>query len=386
MIWFYGRARSFSARRAGTGKTVELQAQVARLCHQGRSAFFLAVESLAAGELVAALRFSDIPRFEAWKDSTQDAWFLLDSVDESKLKGQPLSRAVNAFARDLKDNLRRAHVVLSSRVSDWRSTDEIDIAAIQPALAPFNGKPLPATRDALHVVQMAPLNRDQVRSLAERSGIDNPEAFLAAIRDGNAWSFVARPLDVQWVARYWSEYRRLGSLTELINFNITEKLKDKGERPSGVSPARGREGAAELAAVAVLTQKSAFVLPGEVIDPRASDAVDPGDVLANWTDGDIRELLRRSVFDEATIRELLFAPDEPAHIKQMLLALVRHGALASAVDAVLVIALADDVAPALRTDAIEAVGAAGDAAEKARLLDLIHRPVARDPDVVHSLV
>lgn len=283
---------------AGTGKTFELREQAKHLIQQGKAAFFVPVEDVAARGLVAALDLDASERFEAWRAGSEEAWFLLDSVDEAKLKQHTVRSAVNGFAKALVPHLGRAHLLLSSRVSDWRSEDERQLAEIQRRLMQPEGKAASSKPEALHIVQLAPLDRAQTRKFAERVGVEEVDRFLDDIEKNHAWPFAERPQDVQWLASYWMKQRRLGSLTELVSFNIDAKLKD--DKASMIAPDRAREGARMLAAAAALTQKTSFLLPGEPRGPYTSDALDPRDILPGWKDDEVHYLLRRPLFDEAT--------------------------------------------------------------------------------------
>lgn len=58
-------------------------------------------------------------------DSVPRSWFLLDAVHEAKLTSTALNRLAHALepARD------RAHVVITSRVTDWRPGADLEEAA-----------------------------------------------------------------------------------------------------------------------------------------------------------------------------------------------------------------------------------------------------------------
>jgi hypothetical protein len=282
---------------AGIGKTAELRAQANELQRQGRAAFFLPVEAVAQRGVAKSLDLDNARRLRDWQQEvTSEAWFMLDSIDESELKGQTLSTALNAFSQELEPVLRRIRLVLSSRASDWRSADEQDIRRLATHLAPAASADAPV----VSLVQIAPLDENQVAVLAGHYGVGDVAAFLDSVRDANAWSFLERPLDVEWLVQYWTIHKHLGSLRQLIDFNINERLKEKVDRPSVLSPARARVGAQTLALVASLTQASAFLLPDEIIDPKAQDAIDPRSVLTDWSNDELRDLLARGLFDEAT--------------------------------------------------------------------------------------
>jgi hypothetical protein len=121
----------------GIGKTAELRAQADHLRRAGRTAFFLPIESVAQRGVKASLTLDEIHLLRDWTTAVDsEAWFMLDSVDESKLKGHTLSTAVNTFAQELEEFLPRIHTILSSRASDWRSSDEAVVTGLAKHLYP----------------------------------------------------------------------------------------------------------------------------------------------------------------------------------------------------------------------------------------------------------
>ena len=95
------------------------------------------------------------------------------------------------------------------------------------------------------IVQIDPLERERVRTFAERRGIENPDQFLAELDNHSAWEFARRPLDVLDLAAFWMANRRLGSLTEIIEHDVTTKLRETVERRANfpLSEVCAREGA-----------------------------------------------------------------------------------------------------------------------------------------------
>lgn len=285
----------------GTGKTAELRAQTKRLDLAKKFSFFIPVEDVATAGIAATLDVDCTHRLQSWRASKEPAWFFLDSVDESKLRGHKLASALRNLARDLQQELARVHVVVSSRMSDWRKADEEEVAVLEGYLTRGDSTrqgSRPLARP--HVVSVVPLDRGQVAALAAHEGISNPADFMVALQNGNAWAFVERPLDVQWIGRYWQAKKQLGTLSSLLNFNVLERLKEKESRYTTLSLAKARAGAAALALTATLSQNGSFRLPDEDSDVRAVEAIDPREVLPSWTNDEIRDLLGRGLFDEAT--------------------------------------------------------------------------------------
>lgn len=280
----------------GTGKTVELKARVAALRAAGRFAFFLPVEDVFAHGVEQSIDATDLDAYDQWRSSTDNAWFFLDAVDESKLKEQRLSAALRRLTRELVRQRERIGVVLSSRASDWRPADDEEVAALRAWLSPASRD---AENESERPFQLAPLTDEQVARLAAFNGVTDVDAFVGAIREAGAWSFVARPLDVEWLAGHWRSNRTLGTLTELIESNIVERLAEKVERRTTLTLAEARDAAARVALVATLTQRSGIRLPGTT-RLEADDALDTTRTLPGLTNDGVRDLLSRALFDEAT--------------------------------------------------------------------------------------
>jgi len=86
---------------ANSGKTGEFQDQVARLEEEGKDGFFAAIEAVAENGFINALPRGDRLRFEAWKATSRPGWFLLDSLDEARIRQKTLETALGALERDL---------------------------------------------------------------------------------------------------------------------------------------------------------------------------------------------------------------------------------------------------------------------------------------------
>jgi hypothetical protein len=307
---------------AGSGKTTELRAQAERLHHLKRAAFFAPIELLAKDGLDTAVE-GDPAAFEAWKDSSEPAWFFLDSVDEAKLHGESLERAIAKFDKALRNQLGRCHLVVSSRHSDWRIQDKDCLRRLVPRLAPLpveapqeprsrqrfrrpqggrNSGDSPAAA-LLHVLQLASLSRDQIRLYAERAAdVRDVDAFMNALSSADLWGLAGRPLDVSWLATYWKRRGEFGPLRDMIEEGVQEKLAETklpALYQSRISLKEAREGVERLALVLTMTGIDAVALPA-ASSHESGYALDARKVLASWSDDKILDLLRRSLFDPAT--------------------------------------------------------------------------------------
>ncbi len=81
------------------------------------------------------------PHLVQWQESDQHAWFFIDSVDEAKLRGVGLEKALRKLGDGIRSAEGRAHVILSGRYTDWEFRR--DRERLNQALA------LPPDRDPL---------------------------------------------------------------------------------------------------------------------------------------------------------------------------------------------------------------------------------------------
>ena len=101
--------------------------------------------------------------------------------------------------------------------------------------------------------------------------------------------------------------RRLGSLTEIIELDVTTKLKETVERLAGfpLSESRAREGAEALAVATVLCKRQQFKVPDDTFV--APDALDAASCLPDdWRPSEVAALLSRPLFDSATYGQIRF--------------------------------------------------------------------------------
>jgi nucleoside phosphorylase len=275
---------------AGTGKSTEFILQAQKLTENGKLGIFVRIDDLASEGIADAIEPEDEDRLKAWRATDEPAVLFLDSLDEAKLRRQSLKTALRKLRKELKNEWDRVRLVISCRVSDWMP--ESDRAAIEEVIS---------GNAEVQVVQLAPLNDEQVEMLATRAGVEDVPEFIQAIKDHYAQVFVERPLDVEWLGGYWTRHHRIVSLSELIEDNIREKLRERPGRRSTLPATKAEAGVRALAGIATLQKKYSFLVPDETLDAtRRASAVDTHDVLRDWSDEEIQELLRRPIFDEST--------------------------------------------------------------------------------------
>ena len=319
---------------ASSGKTEEFRSRVVMLKQAGKTGFFLRVEDLTDGPLTEGLDPNEDERFRAWLKTEEPGWFFLDSVDEARLNHKSVERALRRFAKDLGGGLNRAYVYLSCRVSDWKGRKDRELVErflplerrsaptdvlspeellLKPILDAKNSKDKGDTspsEEIAFVVRLAPLSGVQWKALAEAAGVENVVSFVSEIDRQGLEVFAERPGDLLELAEYWKAYGRFGSFREMTDFAITKKL---GERDSDrtdnnlITEDCARYGAERLAAALTFGKSLTLRVAGQEADPTlAAGAIDPIDVLPDWTSAERNALLRRGIFAPATYGRIRF--------------------------------------------------------------------------------
>jgi len=293
----------------GSGKTHELRHKAESLQREGHIAFYVHLDRLVSESLESALGRQDSERLRRWNRAGSEARFFVDSVDETKhIRQQDFLTALDRMRDALAGTLHRASIVLSCRISDWRPhTDAHEFESRLPIGVHLEHAKGGLT-SRLHIVQIAPLDRDQVELYAKGRGIDSPHTFLQALDDRHAWTFARRPIDVDELILYWKENRGLGPLRELIEFDLKHKLRETQERDQTdpLTPEQARHGAMALGAAVALCRRFQFRVPD---DSQAHDAeaMVPEDALPpDWRPALHKALLSRAVFDCATFGRIRF--------------------------------------------------------------------------------
>lgn len=333
------RRRVILLAEAASGKTEEFRHQCDVLRAAGSPAFFLRIEELADQGTEAALDGDSVKLLETWLAGSGEAWFFLDSVDEARLNRKSFDTALKRFARDLGTGLERAHVYVSCRVTDWKGVEDRttytrylpawkkpitppvkepdDYSALLDPIFKDKASSRPSKPDNtdeqlddLTVVQLVPLSSDQYRSLAAETGVTNVDAFVDAITKQGLEAFTERPGDLVDLADYWKSHGKFGSFAQMLEHSITRKLAERDpHRPDNetISPDDAREGAERLAGALTFGKSFTLRAPGHDPDPSlAAGALDPAEILPDWTDARRNALLRRGIFAPATYGRIRF--------------------------------------------------------------------------------
>ena len=316
---------------AGIGKTIEFQSEVRRIRDANQAAFFIPLNQVSDTESWQLVLTGHETEFDAWAASDELGYFFLDAVDEARLKSHAdFEKALTVVQRALGSNLARVRVAISSRVTDWstpgvRSAVDVRLAKpIERALAakaaieaPLTSPDSPtiavsavsaASLVEAFVVGLDPLSNSEARRCAAAYGLQDENQFWTAVADGDYEFMATRPLDLQWMVRLWNQRRSLGTYSELIEANISNRLREVNESYEAagevLSVDQLRTGATELAAAAEFAGCSFFTLDPNVT-PTESELA-PQTVLADWTPTEVRRLLATAVFDEASFGRVKF--------------------------------------------------------------------------------
>lgn len=316
---------------AGIGKTIEFKAEVGRLQAAGLPAFFIPLNQLSGADAWQLVLTGSETEFDTWAAGDEIGYFFLDAVDEARLKSHSdFERALAVVQRALGSNLARVRIAISSRVTDWsilgvrsavdaRLTKPIEraISAKAAAEAPLTSPDshtvaVPAVGTApsaeAFVVGLDPLSNAEARRCAAAFGLQEKDQFWVAVADGDYEFMATRPLDLRWMVVLWNQSRSLGTYLELIEANISNRLREFNESYEAagevLSVDQLRAGAIELAAAAEFGGYAFFTLdPG--VAPLVGEHA-PNAILTGWEPTAVRRLMATAVFDEASYGRVKF--------------------------------------------------------------------------------
>jgi len=314
---------------ASSGKTEEFRNQVHQINQEGGFAFFAAIEQLARTDFSTLIGHSERPRFEEWKKRAVPAWFFLDSLDEAKLNNFSLDAALNALTVAVGSAYDRAHLVISSRGTDWDGEEDLQkIVQFMPAAAPVEEKEEGdedfALTSALNrekredkkkpsrpsppvaVVAMARLSPEQRKIFLTAKRVSDIAKFELALFRQGLIPLAERPGDLALLEKYWKANGRFGSLREMTENSIKLRLSERDGRPDAayLTPNKARRGAERLAAAMTLGRR--LTLWSGKLEEKADDALDPNAILPDWSRKDVKALLRRGLFAPASYGQVRF--------------------------------------------------------------------------------
>lgn len=125
----------------GAGKTFEADLRARRIKERGKRAFFIRIEAIDAS-FAGSFGVGTAEEFTSWLNSTDEAWFFLDSVDEAQIETpRALESAIRIFAAQIHPALERAHIFITSRPDAWQALpDRTLVEQFLPYGAPPKGE------------------------------------------------------------------------------------------------------------------------------------------------------------------------------------------------------------------------------------------------------
>lgn len=312
---------------AGIGKTTEFELEAKRLTDAGQSAFFLPLNLLRTTEEWQLALGSALEAFSTWKAGTGEGFFFLDAVDEARLQTHAdFTRALQIVRGALAGHMARVRIAISSRVTDWtvpQVAASLATQLLQPlneAIARANAMPPPEAEPAvpvaqsnsnserLYVVTLDALSREEAKRCGRHFGLQDDDAFWAAVDEGDYAFMASRPLDLRWMVELWNQRKALGNYKELMEVNVGTRLKEVNpsyqQAGKALSEAQLLAGAQELAAAAEFGG-CAFIAVQQS-RPTESRIIDAHSVLRDWKPVDVQLLLATAIFDEASFDRVKF--------------------------------------------------------------------------------
>jgi hypothetical protein len=148
---------------------------------------------------------------------------------------------------------------------------------------------------------MAPLDPERVRIFAAAHGAADLDALLDQIERANLWRFARRPLDLDWLVRYWRAHGRLGTLAEMLESSLNERITETNPdrvRADRLNAERARHALQRVGSALVFGRKATIAIPdSELLRPDDLQPLDLAQVLPDWSADDRLRLLSRPVFD-----------------------------------------------------------------------------------------
>ena len=296
---------------AGIGKTTEFRDRASRLTQEGQAAFFVPLNAALDKDLLND-RLAENPfNLETWLANNEPGYFFLDAVDEARLQAhKDLDSALRNIVRQLRSGLGRARFILSSRITDWYTPGVKSI--VQQVVCDTIQRQIDGSEEIRPAeFTLDPLSSAEAKRLAMDFGVGDVDTFWQSVEIGGYEFMASRPLDLKWMTDFWKTYGRFGSLTEMMETSIWQRLHETNpnhERSDwGLSPASLLNGAELLAAVCTLSGRPFIATAGSGGAAGAStNWVIATEMLADWRSGAVNTLLSTAVFDEASYGRVRF--------------------------------------------------------------------------------
>jgi len=294
------RSRVVVLGEAGSGKTSEFQQQVSKLTAKGVPALFVRLEEMISQPLQWQFSHKETERFQQWNASMEEAFFFLDSVDEAKItRPADFHMALRRLKASLPPDFRpRTRIFLSCRASEWHPSTDGAVFAECFGEGPPAGGAQHGEESLITTAHLAPLEWLQIDKLLNARGISDQGELYSELCKPDLDELIRRPLDLLAIVDMWEQDHRLGSLTDVIEADISRKLVETPTRNADrLSPRGARAGAETLAAATILCGQLTFKTGDEAV----GSALDPRPYLpATWDEDQCRALMRRPIFDSAS--------------------------------------------------------------------------------------
>jgi hypothetical protein len=301
---------------AGSGKTEEIKQAAIRLENAEKPAFFLRLENIPDG-LEDAFEVGDLQKFEGWLASDQQAWLLLDSVDESRLRDpKDFQKAIKAISKKIQPALHRTHIIITSRANAWRAKTDLDLCK---KFFPLNNskkkgsvleqspEPEDESQDEnssyissaeFEFYALSDLSEEQIKKFLQANGVAEVPKILQEIERHDAQIYTARPQDLQELAEYWIDNKKIGSRLDLMRNSIQRRLNERDQDRDDAKPlsfVEAYEGIKNIAAASTLMHQQNIKVPD---GSNNNFGFDTKLVLPDWDSTKLVTLLGRPVFDE----------------------------------------------------------------------------------------
>lgn len=301
---------------AGIGKTYELYSKAEEIRGSQRYAFFIRIEDIDS-DFKDAFEIGNAQKFDKWLESTEEAWFFLDSVDEAKLKEpRAFKKALTLFSKKIKNATQRARIYITSRPYAWDFSSDLEhvIRCFPFCTLPWikeeeekkgiektfslNIKPEIEAESPFKMFLLRPLTKEDVKQFAEYRETPYAENLISEIERLNLLEMASHPYDLEAIINNWKDAQKLGSRLEVIQNGIALRLTEQNPDVQPLRPLnndKAREGAQLLATALTLSEKSSISIPGAT-PPK--DSVRADEILSDWEHKDILVLLQSGVFND----------------------------------------------------------------------------------------
>ncbi len=318
---------------AGSGKTAEIKNIAGKLREQQKKAFFLRLEHIER-DFEGSFEVGTYEEFEEWLSSGEEAWLLLDSVDEARLQDpRDFERAIRRLSRRIKTATDRVHIVITGRTTAWRPRTDLDLCTALFPYAdaqttkgsslgdtegrgaveerPIETKTRKKVRQLFKIVTLDDLSPEQIEIYANARKVKDSKTFLEAVERADAWSFTSRPQDLEELIDFWQDKGRIGGRLKIMQNSITRRLAERDQDRADARPLsveKARQGAMLLAAAATLAGQQTIRVPDGANNKKG---IAVQDILPGWDDREQATLLSRPIFDEEIYGTVRFHPSSP---------------------------------------------------------------------------